>query len=162
VGTTLSRTDTGAPASTVLLSPRRLDGSVIDQAQLQAAAGVANAAPVFPQSADPAIHSCDYRLADRPQAAPFVAAAEAALTAQGLATRQQIEGPGALYLLSDDPLDANQVIGTIDVPGRAVAAPINGVQPPGTSVRAYDEVALEAFVDRSTHQVTETVSGLSN
>src|SRR2546423_10250141 len=89
--------DPGASA-TVLLSPTKADGTPVSLAALDSVPGVLSAGPVFPQSSDPTLQSCDYRLQDRPQAQRLVSAAEAALAAAGMASRQQMDGNGSLYL----------------------------------------------------------------
>ena len=65
-----------------------------------------------------------------------------------------MDGSGAMYFVSDNPLDAAQVIVTIDVPSDTGTALPNGQ---GT---AFDEVSHEAFVDRGTGYVTQIVDGL--
>jgi hypothetical protein len=114
---------------------------------LKALPGVQKAGLAFAQSSDPRLRSCDYMLSDRPADQPLVSAATSAIQAGGLATRQQVDSIGAIYLVSDDPLDASKVIVTIDAPTTATTLPGGG--------QSSSIVHLTALVDRSTHSVSQ-------
>lgn len=150
-----SRAIAPGTSTMTLISPRKADGTPVSLAAVQSILGVQSAGAVFPQSADPTLRSCDYKLQDKPRAQRLVSAAETALASAGVASRQQMDGDGAMYLVSDNPLDTEQVIVTIDVPGTGVALP-------GGQGMAFNEVSHEAFVDCSTGQVTQIVDGPSN
>lgn len=139
--------DPSAPP-TAIVGLRKADGTPVDLRDLDSVHGVLGAGAVFPQSSDPALRSCSYRLQDRPQALRLVSAAEAALASSGAASRQQMEGSSAVYLVSDNPLDPSQVIVTIDVPG-------TGTTLPSGQGEAFNTVSLEALVDRPTLHVAQ-------
>lgn len=58
-------------------------------------------------SADPALQSCDYQLADSSAAQPLVSAGESALRAEGLVTAAELADPSTTLMLSDDPFNSS-------------------------------------------------------
>ena len=79
---------------------------------------IASFAPVFPQTSQSALHSCDMLLANVPAAAPLVSSALQAAVASGLqhdlaAARSNLQEAFA----SDDPLDSGDVIITLEFQG---------------------------------------------
>jgi hypothetical protein len=119
----------------------------ITQSGVAGIPGVRASGIVYAQSSDPALRSCDYKLIDQPQDQPLVAAAKAGFVKTGLATTDELDGEGTMYLVSDDPLDAAQVIVTIDVPTNPTAT--NGTTSYGTE-------HLVAFVTQTSDTVSQT------
>jgi|SRR5579884_526546 len=133
---------------TILTSATKSDGvTPVSEDALSALPGVERSGMAFAQSEDPALRSCDYKLADRPADQPLIQAAKAALGSNGLATAEQMNSDGAVYLVSDDPLDANDEIVTIDVPTTSTELPNGG--------HSFASEHLVAVVDKSTDAVSE-------
>jgi len=144
----LLNTVTADALSIVMVNPRKTDGTPVSTAALEAEPGVQAAGGVNPQSSDPKLLSCDYRLSDQPADAPLVGAAQSALADANLATPAEMNGEAAIYMVGDDPLDAANNIITIDTTGPgyrpdAVGAPI-----------VHSNIPHIAVVDRATLQVT--------
>ena len=143
----LNPTAAGAPP-VVIVNPRETDGTAVSTDALTAEPGVQAAGGVNPQSSDPKLLSCDYRLSDRPADAPLVEAAKSALAAANLSTPADMKGAGAIYMVGDDPLDAADNVVTIDTSGP-------GSRPgPGVPI-VHQEIPHIAVVDRTDFKVSE-------
>lgn len=79
---------------------------------LRGLSGVSAVGTVYAQSSNPEFRSCAYDLSDRPIAATLVKEAESAASGAGY-----LSTPVLMALVSDDPLDANMLIVTLDVQG---------------------------------------------
>lgn len=79
---------------------------------LRGLSGVTAVGTVYAQSSNPEFRSCAYDLSDRPSAAALVKDAESAASDAGY-----LSTPVLMALVSDDPLDTNVLIVTLDVQG---------------------------------------------
>ncbi len=70
---------------------------------------------VLSQSSDPRLRSCDYTLSDRPIAASIASSVESAAEQMGLASRTIVEAHLGARLISDNPLNSQQLLVTIQV-----------------------------------------------
>ncbi|MGH7776556.1 MAG: hypothetical protein ACREPI_05185 [Candidatus Dormibacterales bacterium] len=103
-----------------------------------AAAGIVRA-----QSEDPALRSCNYKLADSPGGQALLNAAVSRMAGLGLLTSQEVASPSTIALVSDDPLDSTRVFVTV-----LLEKPVNIVSPP---VAMSSSVApFTALVDKTT------------
>lgn len=87
---------------------------------------------VLPQSHVPTLISCRFDLSDAPAAQPYIAAARQAALARGAATQADLDSPGTIDLISDDPFRSGNLIVTLDVPDQVVP----GGPPGGRNHRA--------------------------
>ncbi|HEV3310150.1 MAG TPA: hypothetical protein VG815_06505, partial [Chloroflexota bacterium] len=143
----LNAVGAGTP-SIVMVNPHKTDGTSVTAQALESEPGVQAVGAVNPQSSNPSLLSCDYRLSDRPADAPLVGAAQAALMGANLATTTQMNGEAAIYMVGDDPLDAADNIVTIDTPGP-------GYRPGLGAPIVHTEIPHIAVVDRKTLDVSE-------
>lgn len=132
---------------TVLLSAHPESGQSVAFSVPRQVVNTATDGPVYPQSSNPSLRSCDIQLSDRPSDAAYVEAAKNALASVGLISAAQATASTDQYLVSDDPLDATQEIVTIYVRG----APVSVGDP---TVHAYTIQPYVAFVSDSNHSVT--------
>ena len=144
----LNPTAAGAP-SIIIVNPRETDGTAVSTEALAAEPDVQAAGSVNPQSSDPNLLTCDYRLSDRPADAPLVGAAKSAFAAANLATPADLNSEDAVYMVGDDPLNAADNFVTIDTEGpgfrpKALGAPI-----------VHQQIPHIAVVDRTTLKVSE-------
>ncbi len=96
-------------------SPGQLQQS--DLAPLITSGVLRSAAGYNAQASESDLYSCDMKMSDKPAAQPYITAAEKAAEADGLATRADFASTASPFLISDDPLDPNSYIVTLDVPG---------------------------------------------
>jgi hypothetical protein len=109
-----------------------------------------NASPLLDQSEDPALHSCDYTLADKPAAVSLASDAIDALEGNGLLTDSQASNSGDVYLLSDDPLNSDEVVFTIEVPSSNV---VPDPEYPGYYIAVGKGPSYAAVLDKKTGAV---------
>ena len=114
----------------------------ISLAKLRSNSAVAQAGVVFPQDPQPGMCSTSYQLDDAPALHPYVVAGETAIRAHALTTQASMDG--GILLLSEDPLDSNDLIFTVAVGDPA----IQPGYPPGVEVHAL--IPIIAFIDRKT------------
>jgi len=74
-----------------------------DLKDLQASTALQGVGPVHAQSNDPALRSCDNRLADKPAAQELMRAATVAMVTQGFVTQAQLDASSTTFRISDDP-----------------------------------------------------------
>ena len=88
---------------------------------LPPSSGLSTSRRISAQAAESSVLSCHYLLADKPAATAYVSSAEASLESAKLVTSSELSDVIALYL-SDDPLNPNDYIVTIDIKGPSEAA----------------------------------------
>lgn len=114
-------------------------------ASLPRQAAVQHSGVVLSRAGAAALSSCNYTLADRPAAQPYLKAAREALFSAGLVSALQLsESP--TYSLSDDPLDARFIVVTMDVQG----SPVKGG--PGPTNR-FQTLRFAVILERTTQHV---------
>jgi len=100
------------------------------------------------QSNDPAYRSCDYRLSDSPDAQALVQPAAQAMIAQGYLTQAQLNDPGTILLLGDDPTQPTHKFVTV-VLSRPVDTSNPAINPPASQ----SLTPVVASVDAATKSV---------
>jgi len=134
-------------------SPLTAKSLRIDDLQPLVNAGIISSPKdVLSQSSDPLLASCDYTLAERPAALPYLQAAEQAGFAHGLIKPSDLPNLG-VRIISDDPYSKDDVLVTLQIGTRP--KPIGA---PGTPVLMsdYDVVAV---VDKSSFKVLAIADG---
>jgi hypothetical protein len=112
---------------------------------LPAMAGVDASGAVLSQARESDLRSCNYTLADRPAAQVYLGAARTALLQNGLISAGQASNSPA-YMVSDDPLNAKDLIVTVDVEGPQI------VGGPGPANR-YATLGYAVVLTRGSEQV---------
>jgi hypothetical protein len=130
-------------AKLVLLPPQSTTtvGARAPRMKAPGSGALGSASPVFAQAAEDSLHSCDLTLADKPDAQPYLRAADECLLATGAASSAQIASSPS-YELSDDPLSAMAVIVTVNLDGTRQAGF------PFDAIRTAD-VSYAVILDRS-------------
>jgi hypothetical protein len=93
----------------VVQSP--LSATTVDN--LRKSPSVFTAGILLAQTMDKELRSCDYRLADNPQAKRIADLVTNAMIADGLLSPYQVNAPGTTFLLTDDPTDPGKIIFTV-------------------------------------------------
>lgn len=117
-------------------------------ATAKASSAVAGAGIVYLHSADPALRSCHYDLADKPAAAALAATAGNAMVAMGLVSKDALSGSSSTWAVTNDPLDAAVEIVTLGVPGKPDVRPALGAPS-----NIFQTQFISAFVNRTTGEV---------
>jgi len=134
-------------------SPLTAKSLRIDDLQPLVSAGIISSPKdVLSQSSDPLLASCDYTLAERPVALPYLQAAEQAGFAHGLIKPSDLPNLG-VRIISDDPYSKDDVLVTLQIGTRP--KPIGA---PGTPVLMSDYDVL-AVVDKSSFKVLAIADG---
>jgi hypothetical protein len=107
----------------------------------------AGAIPIHSQDRD--LCSINYQLDDKPDAKALIAPARDAMIDGGFSTQAVLDDPGMTWAVTDNALDAGQVIVTAGVPGKPDVRPALGAPK-----NIYTTQAISAFVDRSTQRVS--------
>ena len=130
-----------------------LRGQAVSRADL-AGTPFTRAAGVMAQSTDPALHSCDYLLSDRPDAQPLIHSAIQAAAHNGLVpSAADLRGELQMAMISDNPLRSGSLIVTLLIPGSRQPPPAAGAPP----VRTLQ--AIIAVMDRAGRSVTGISKG---
>jgi len=106
------------------------------------------------QSDDPALRSCDRRVADSPQAQALVKRAAASMVNAGLVTQQQLDNASTTYYVSDDPMSpGNEFVTAVLAQGTPME---KGERSTGTALPASQLLTpVVASVNRVTGSVTD-------
>jgi hypothetical protein len=107
-------------------------------------------AEVLDQSANPTFYSCDSLLSDRPAAQQLVSDAIQRLESDGYVTAAQLNAPGVLELVSDDPFNSADEIVTVEVANQNVV-PVP--DEPGYSIATGPEPAFAVVIDAASGSV---------
>ena len=100
-----------------------------------------------PNTVDPSLRSCSYKLEDNPAAADIGRRAAAFMVEQGLLTQDQIEGPGTTFQLAEDPTNTEHLLFSV-VLANSVATGPAGAPPSTSGLTPYT-----AIIDRSSGTV---------
>jgi hypothetical protein len=126
-----------------------------DLAPLITSGVLLSAASYNGQASEPDLHSCDMKLSDKPAAQPYITAAENTAEADGLATSADFASTASPFLISDDPLDPDSYIVTLDVPGpRQTGLPTN------MPTTLYNQRSIITLVTKPTPAVTAIGQGI--
>lgn len=134
-------------------SPDQLQQS--DLAPLITSGVLRSAAGYNAQASEPDLHSCDMKLSDKPAAQPYLTTAEKAAEADGLATSADFASTASPFLISDDPLDPDSYIVTLDVPG-----PRQTGLPTDMPTTLYNQRSIITLVTKQTPIVTAIGQGI--
>lgn len=90
--------------------------STSDEDNLNHQAALASWGYIRPQTANPSLLSCNYRLSDNPAAVHIVAAAGAVMVTDGIVTQEEFNNPLTILLLTDDPTNSSHMFAVVSVP----------------------------------------------
>lgn len=137
-----------ATQSLIVISvlPTTTQGNASPQVPVPHSPALRSVAAVVAEAAEPELRSCSLTLSDKPEAQPFITAANQFLTSQGTVSAEQVASSPS-YEVSDDPLDSTVLI---------VTANIRGAQQSGfpNDVPRFAEISYAVIVNRTTHAVT--------
>lgn len=137
----------GGDADLIVIYPGSAEPDV---SRLRGDASLRLVAPLLAQTTtERELRSCDYRLADKPEAAAIAAAASKAMIEAGLLTSAQIGAGGTMFLLSDDPTDPNYLFLTISTAIGFDKLPASPAKLSGA------RTAYVAVVDRTTRKIVQ-------
>lgn len=99
------------------------------------------------QSTDASLLSCNYRLADKPDALALAQKGFGALVSSNLATQSSIDDPSTIYIVADDPADANLAL--------VIAAFNSGSVTATATTPKLDRTSAAALINKTTGQIVE-------
>ena len=132
----------------LVVLPGTITGSEIQS--LQQKGTLSSVGTLLSRSSTPNLSSCEYHLADSQAAQPYITTAATALIQANLLTPAEYASYGTIYLLSDDPFDANVRIVTFVV--QSAVSPTQHLDPsdPQAALSLFHPVAAAINVKTMT------------